>query len=443
MMGRKKLQTLSAIEISRLATPGLHFVGHAAGLALNVTRNGSKNWILRYMLAGRRRDLGLGGYPTVTLAAATAAARVARENIRQGIDPVESARAERQQRRSAALAEQAAAVTFRKCAETYIDGRAAEWKNPKHGQQWRTTLETYVFPFIGDMIVREIDTPHVKAALDPIWLTRTETATRVRNRIELILNFAKVSGYRSGENPARWKGHLDNLLPRPTKVAKTRNHAALPWKRVGSFWAALAELSGAGSNALRFAILTATRSGEVRGARWREFDLEEGVWTIPADRMKAGKEHRVPLSRPALELLRNLPRSEETDLAFPNAKGGSLSDMVLTATIKRMHEVQLRNGEQGWIDPEQDDRVITAHGFRSTFRVWAGETTAYPREVIEHALAHQLKDKTEAAYQRGDLFDKRARLMNEWAAFVLTPSAKASGDVVPIQKHRSHKQEVA
>lgn len=263
------------------------------------------------------------------------------------------------------------------------------------------------------MQVSDVDLTHVLQILEPIWKDKTETASRLRGRIESVLNWATARGYRTGLNPARWRGHLDNLLPARGKIQKVEHHAALSYKELSGFILALRQQAGMGARALEFAILTAARSGEVRGATWAEIDTDAATWTIPAERMKVGKEHRVPLSDAALALLAALPRMGGTDLIFPNTKGTALSDMTLTAVLRRM------------------ERDVTAHGFRSTFRDWAGETTAYPREVIEHALAHQLKDKAEAAYARGSLFDKRRRLMDDWAIYCVTQAAKA-GEVVPI-----------
>lgn len=303
---------------------------------------------------------------------------------------------------------------FQQCAEHYIEAKRAGWKNAKHAAQWGATLTQYAFPIIGTLNVADVTLPHVLKILEPIWTTKTETASRLRGRIQSVLDYATARGYRTGDNPARWTGHLKELLPAPGKVARVEHHAALPWQEVGAFMAELRQQAGMGARALELAILTAARSGEVRGATWAEVDLAQAVWTIPANRMKARKEHRVPLSAEAVELLRTLPRIAGSELLFPNSKGAALSDMTLSAVLKRM------------------GRAVTAHGFRSTFRDWAGECTAYPREVIEHALAHQLRDRAEAAYARGTLFDKRRRLMAEWAQFcgIVAPVA----GVVPLRR---------
>lgn len=406
----KKADELGPLEVSRLTEPGLHFVGVVAGLALKVSVTGARSWILRATVGNRRRDIGLGGYPDVTLAGAREAARNARSKIKEGIDPVDDARAAR----SKLIAEAVSGILFDEAASKYITAHEAGWKNTKHASQWRNTLETYAYPVIGKMRVKDIQTAHVMQVLEPIWTAKSETASRVRSRIELVLDWAKVRGYRKGENPARWKGHIDKLLPKRSEVASVEHHAALPFREIGAFMVSLRKVEGMGARALEFAILTAARSGEVRGATWSEIDLEGATWTIPAERMKAKKEHRIPLADAALELLRILPRMVGTDLVFPSSRNEMLSDMTLSAVLRRM----------GRSD-------ITGHGFRSTFRDWAGETTAYPREVIEHALAHRLKDKAEAAYQRGTLFDKRRKLMDDWAAFCAKVQ-NVSGNVVAI-----------
>ena len=405
----RKAKELSALEVGRLTTPGYHFVGGVAGLILQVIDSGARSWILRATVGDKRRDIGLGGFPDVTLAGAKEAARNARARILAGSDPVE----ERRAARSALIAARAAMMPFAEAASQYIAAHEAGWKSSKHAAQWTATLETYANPIIGRIPVADIETAHVMRVLDPIWTTKTETASRVRGRIESVLDWATVRGFRKGDNPARWRGHLDNLLAPRAKVQKVEHHAALDYREVGAFMAELRTMDGLGARALEFAVLTATRSGEVRGATWAEFDLGAAVWTIPAGRMKAEREHRVPLSADALKLLNALPRIAGTDLVFPSAKNTQLSDMTLTAVLRRM------------------GRDVTAHGFRSSFRDWAGETTAYAREVIEHALAHQLKDKAEAAYARGSLFDKRRRLMADWAKYCGTV-AKA-GNVTPIR----------
>jgi integrase len=412
-MGRKT-KPLGALEVQRLTTPGMHFVGEVAGLALLVSPTGARSWILRATIAGKRRDMGLGGYPDVTLADARRRARDLREQIDNGIDPI----GQRREARAALAAKLAKAMVFNQCVDAYLDAHNESWSNTKHRQQWRNTLTTYAGPVIGGLDVAQIDTGLVLKVLQPIWSEKTETASRLRGRIESVLSWATTAGYRSGENPARWKGHLENLLAMPTKIAKVEHHPALPYRELGAFMADLAQMPGEGARALEFAILTAARSGEVRGATWAEIDMDLALWTIPGERMKAKNEHAVPLSDAALDLLRN--QSREVDLVFPGARAGRpLSDMSLTAVLRRM----------GRSD-------VTAHGFRSTFRDWAAEQTAYPSDVVEMALAHTITNKVEAAYRRGDLIEKRRRLMAEWAKYCATVGP-ATGKVLPMQSTKA------
>lgn len=407
----KRAKAKTAMEVSKLKEPGLHFVGVVPGLALQVTATGARTWILRVVIGPRRRDMGLGGYPAVTLAQAHERAREARDLIRKKIDPIEQQRAASSELRASV----AKALTFKETAKAYMAAHEAGWKNAKHAQQWRNTLQTYAYPVMGDLLVRDVEKEHVLAALRPIWTEKTETAVRVRSRIELVLSYAMQAGYRpEGLNPARWKGGLDQLLPKPRKVATVEHHPALPIDGVGDFMARLRKAEGMGARALEFVILTAARSGEVRGATWAEIDLDAKVWTIPAVRMKAGKEHRVPLSTAAVKLLQGLPKVDGSELVFPAARGGQLSDMTLSAVLRRMNV------------------PAVPHGFRSTFRDWTSERTSYPHEVAEMALAHAIEDKSEAAYRRGDLFQKRRAMMTEWAAFLSTPSV--GGKVLPMQR---------
>jgi len=340
--------------------------------------------------------MGLGGYPEVPLAAARDAARAAREKIRRGVDPIEEAK----QARSSLLSQQASAITFAEAATQYIEAHEAGWRNTKHAQQWRNTITKYANPVLGKLLVRDVTAAHVISVLEPIWRTKTETASRLRNRIELILASATARGYRSGPNPAAWRGHLDKLLPPPSRVAKKRHHPALPYAQAPAFMARLREQSGVGARALEFVILTAARSGEVRGARWEEFDEDSATWVVPASRMKAGREHRVPLSPAALQVLRAQREVAVNDWVFPGLKDRPLSDMTLSAVLRRMGV------------------AAVPHGFRSTFRDWCAEQTHYPNEVAEMALAHIVADKVEAAYRRGDLLERRRQLMDDWASFL-------------------------
>lgn len=412
----RKARELAPVEVKRLTTPGLYAVGGVAGLHLQVTKSGARSWILRATIGGKRRDLGLGGYPDVTLALAREKARDTREKIAQGIDPV----AERQRLRSVALAERLRNMTFQNAAEAVIAKKQAEASNPKHGKQWASTLETYAFPVLGSMSVADIELAHVKQVLEPIWQKKTETATRVRQRIEAVLSWAAVHGHRSGENPARWKGNLDAVLPAPTKVSKVEHHRAMPMDEMHAFMEALEKRQGIAPRCLTFTILTAVRSGEARAATWDEIDLTEKVWKIPAERMKAGREHRVPLSAPAVELLEGLPRFAGCNLIFPNSQGRKLSDATLAAVLKRMKV----HGK------------ATVHGFRSTFRDWAAERTSTPHHVAEMALAHTIKNHAEAAYRRGDLLAKRAKLMQQWADFLATAPAQVD-NVTSIRENKA------
>lgn len=405
----KLAQPLKPLQVGRLTDVGLHRVGTVSGLGLQVTPSGARSWVLRIVIGSKRREIGLGSYPAVTLEAARDKARVLREAVREGRDPVEDKRAAR----SALKASQATARTFRQCAEAYVKAHEAGWKNAKHGQQWKNTLETYAYPVMGDLLVRDVQKGHVLEALRPIWTEKTETASRLRSRIELVLSYAMQAGYRpEGPNPARWRGGLDEILPAPGRVAKVEHHRALPIDSMGAFMGRLRAAEGNGARALEFAILTAARSGEVRGATWAEIDREAKTWTIPAARMKAGKEHRVPLSAAALAVLDRADRLAGTDLVFPAPRGGTMSDMTLTAVLRRL------------------EVPAVPHGFRSTFRDWAAERTAYPGDMAELALAHAIESKVEAAYRRGDMFEKRRRMMTDWAAFIARPAA--AGAVVGI-----------
>lgn len=396
-MGRR-VRILTSLEVSKLRSPGLFFVGVVPGLAISVKAESSRSWILRYYQNGRRRDMGLGPYPEVSLAQARDIAAAKRALIREGVDPIE----QRKEARAKLRSEIESRITFEAAAGKYIESHRRGWKNVKHSLQWGMTLEKYAYPVIGSKSAMEIELQDILKVIEPIWETKTETASRLRGRIESILDWATVRGYRQGANPARWKGNLDMLLPARNKISKVRHFDALPWTECPDFYAELGRRNGISAEALKFCILTACRSGEVRGARWSEIDLERRVWTIPKERMKAEREHRVPISEKAAELLQTLPRFLGEDMVFANSKGGELSNMAL---------LQMLRGIQ---------TSCTVHGFRSSFRDWAGESTHFPREVIEHALAHQLKDKAEAAYARGDLFAKRVGLMEAWASYLVT-----------------------
>lgn len=399
-----KVKKLSAILVSKLSAPG-HY-GDGDGLWLQISGSGSKSWVFRFTIAGRSREIGLGGLNAVSLSIARERARECRLLLTEGKDPIVARNASR----TASALNRARAKTFDQCAAAYISAHRGCWKSAKHSAQWVTSLANYASPVFGSLPVSEVDTDLVVQVLRPIWNTKTETAVRLRGRIECILDWATVSKYRQGENPARWRGHLENLLANPNKIAPVTNFPALPWREIAAFIVDLAGREGTAALAVQFAILTACRSGEVRGARWSEIDLGERLWTIPAERMKAGKEHRVPLSPAAIAVLRQVLR--DGDLVFSGrARDTMLSDMSLTAVLRRMGR-----GD------------ITVHGFRSTFRDWCAEApgNSFSRETCEHALAHSLPNKVEAAYRRGDLFEKRVPLMDAWADYC-TSKVAASG----------------
>ncbi|MFK5597959.1 tyrosine-type recombinase/integrase [Methylobacterium sp. HMF5984] len=385
---------LTALAVARLKTPGLY--GDGGGLWLQVSGKGGKSWVFRYTLRGKSREMGLGSANTFSLVEARHKALVCRKLCFDNVDPIEA----RQQQRREADIEAARAMTFRQCGEAYIEAHKAGWRNAKHGAQWAATLEAYVYPVFGDRSVQAIDTALVTKAIEPIWTTKPETAVRVRGRIESILDWAKARGFRVGENPARWRGHLQNLLPRRAKIQRVSHHAALPFVEVPAFMQLLECQPGIASKLMAFTILTAARTGEALGARWSEIDIEAGVWIVPAERMKGGTEHRVPLSAAALVVLAQMRGLDET-FVFPGGRRGKpLSNMAMLVLLRRM---------------ERSD--LTVHGFRSSFRDWASETTHFPSEVVEMALAHTVESKVERAYRRGDLFEKRQELMRTWAVY--------------------------
>tara|TARA_R110000824_G_scaffold399764_1_gene605681 strand:+ start:600 stop:1967 length:1368 start_codon:yes stop_codon:yes gene_type:complete len=404
---------LSALEVRALEEPGTYAVGGCAGLLLKVSESGGRTWILRTRVGNRRRDFGLGGFPTVSLADARTKAREFRNKLAIGIDPI----AERQAAKSALLAAQVKQLTFREAAERYHVNKEKEFDNAKHRKDWIGSLKRYAFVHFGDVPVRDIELPHVLKALEPIWETKTETATRVRQRVEATLAWATVRGYRQGDNPARWKGNLDAVLAKPSKLGKGKKHfPALPWQRVSEFMKDLRTREGMGAKALEFAILTAARSGEIRFANWKEIDFSAKVWTIPANRMKGKKPHRVPLSPTAIFLLESLPRMENQALIFPGVRGGVMSDRSILSTVGRMNATKNKNGDGHYIDPT-DGRPVVPHGFRSSFKDWARNSSSFPDEVSELALAHVNSDATRAAYARDELLPQRTELMLTWADF--------------------------
>jgi integrase len=399
----RRIGRLSAVALPKLKA-GMHPDG--GGLYLQVTKGGARTWIYRFMLHSRAREMGLGPLHIVTLAEAREQARECRRLRHEGIDPIEARKAQRSEERLAA----ATAMTFKQCAERYIDAHKAGWRNPKHAAQWPSTLATYAYPVFGFLPVQAIDVGLVMKALEPIWRTKPETASRVRGRIESVLDWATVRGYRKGDNPARWRGHLDKLLPARAKVRTVEHHAALPYAEMGEFVAALREQEGVGARALEFLILTATRTGEVIGATWAEIDLQSRLWVIPGSGMKSGREHRVPLSGAAVHVLAPLQsdtKAGTTRRIFP------VSNMAMLMLPRRM-----------------DRPDLTVHGFRSTFSDWCAEQTNTPSEVREMALAHAVGDKVEAAYRRGDLFEKRRQLAEAWAKHC--EAGKISGAVVNL-----------
>ena len=405
----RTIKKLTPLMVSKASQPGLY--GDGAGLYLQVGPTGAKSWLFRFMLNGKSRAMGLGPVHTINIAEARGRAVECRKLLLEGQDPINARNATNLAKRL----QDAQAMTFRQCAEQFIETHRAGWRNAKHAAQWENTLRDYAYPTIGDLPVAAIDTRLVMKCLSEIWTRKTETAKRLRGRIESILDWATTSNYRQGDNPARWRGHLENLLAAPSKVAKVAHHPALPYAEISAFMTDLRQQKGTGARAVEFAILTAARSGEVRGATWGEIDLVQALWEIPAQRMKAEKEHRVPLSSAAIDLLSKLPRLGE--LVFPGAREGApLSDMSLTAVLRRMKR-----------------SAITVHGFRSTFRDWCAESTNFPREVCEHALAHRLPDKVEAAYRRGDLIEKRTLLMQAWSDFCTTVPDMAA--VTPGEEH--------
>lgn len=401
----KFAKELTAAAVAKLREPGRYPVGGAAGLHLRITDSGARLWVHRIMVDGKRRDIGLGRFEDVSLSQARDAARDKSRLVRQGLNPLPSLQ----------LAPVAKVVrTFRATAEEYVESKRDGWRNEKHRAQWTATLEAYAYPEIGEKDVGEIGIEDVLRVLRPIWSSKTETATRLRGRIESVLGYASVRDGRSGINPASWRGVLDKILPAPDKVRTREHHPAMPIAEAPTFMRALEETGGMSALALRFLILTAARSGEVRGATWSEVDLQAGIWAVPPERMKAGAAHRVPLSDQALALLESLPRFAGSDLLFPSPRGGLLADMAMTALMRRR------------------GLAYVPHGFRSTFRDWAGDHTEYPREIVEAALAHAVGNRVEAAYRRKDALERRRPLMQDWADFLeSTPHVASAADLTP------------
>ena len=411
-MPRKLSNALTPLAVKN-AKPGRHADG--GGLHLLVKDSGARSWVYRFMLKGKSHDVGLGpaaGTGAITLSAARDAAEALRITLKAGIDPLQERQRQAAEALAAAQAAQIAGITFKAVAEAYIGANEDSWRNDKHRQQWRNTLSTYAYPVIGSVPVADVSTAHVLQILEPIWKAKPETASRVRGRLETVLDAAKARGYRSGENPARWRGHIAQILPARSRLTRG-HHKALSYSEVPAFMGNLRARSATAALALEFVIITAARTSEVLGAKWTEIDLEKRLWTIPADRMKAGREHRIPLSPRAVEIVESLKPLKKS-WVFPSDKGAKLSTMAMSMLLRRMK-----------VD-------ATVHGFRSSFRDWAAECTGYAHEVCEMALAHVIGNKAEAAYRRGDLFDKRRRLMRDWAVFCDSPEAPVA-KVTPIR----------
>jgi integrase len=399
---------LTLKKVAKLSKPGRHLDGH--NLYLQVSPSATKSWLLRYERDGRERWMGLGPLHTFNLAEARERARKARQLLADGIDPLDSRKAERDRQAK----EAAKSKKFATVAQEYYDAHESSWSNRSWRRQFTATMRDYVYPVIGSLPVAEVDEPLILKILTPIWKEKTVTAKRVRNRIAAVLDFAAAAKYRTGTNPARWEGHLEHLLAAPEKLAPVKHHAALPYVEVAAFLSELRAQPGIAARALEFLIMTATRTGEVANATWSEINLRDKVWVIPAERMKAAKEHRVPLSEPALALLRELPREGEY-VFIGNRTGAPISWIAMWRTLRRLRQ------------------SITVHGFRSTFRDWAAERTNYPNHVVEQALAHSVGNAVERAYRRGDLFEKRRRLMSDWARYCSTPRAADTGNIVALQ----------
>lgn len=426
----KQIKALSSLEVNRLANSGgksieMYPVGGVSGLYLSITPNGARSWVLRVVIGGKRRKVGLGSFPSVTLAQAREAAREARSQIAAGVDPV----AERQAAQAALRAAQQR-VTFAEALVAYHAEKSREFRSAKHSQQWIAQVERLAGEELGPIPVDEIETQDVLRALRPHWNERTDTARRVRGRIENVIDWAVVAGHRpAGDNPARWKGNLAHLLPAPRKVTQACNQPAVALDDLPRWWADLRGREGMATAALQFVALTAARSGEVRGATWDEMDLERGLWIVPASRTKTGKEHRVPLPEAAVALLHDLPRMAGSEFVFWAARGGALSDMSISAVMRRMQEAAVKRGDAGYLDPASK-RPAVPHGLRSSFRDWAAERTSYPGEMAELALGHKIANAVEASYRRGDQIEKRRAMMADWAGFL---AGRESGDVIPLR----------
>lgn len=408
----KQINKLSDRGIKSQNKSGRYADGN--GLYLQVSTSGAKSWLFRYMLDGKSREMGLGSIRTETLSQAREKAKHCKKLLKSGTDPIR----DRQERIAIEKADNKEMLSFQKCTEGYLKSHSASWRSARHAEIWLSSVKRFAYPIIGSIHVNKIERRHIMNILDPIWREKTDTASRLRGRLESILNWATVQEYRKGDNPARWRGYLDQLLPKPSEIHTVKHFAALPYRKINSFTTKLKEREALSALALRLIILTACRSIEMREAEWSEFDLERATWTIPNERMKMKKEHVIPLCEEALEVLQSIPRTDDSKHLFTGPRSKKpMSDVVFKKLMERM-------GVTG----------ITTHGFRSTFRDWAAEQTSFPREVIEACLAHQLKDKTEAAYFRSNLLDKRRELMNKWAEYT-QQVALESGQVISINKN--------
>jgi integrase len=428
----RQTERLSSAKVKH-AKSGMHPDG--GGLYLQVTAGKdkgqvNKSWLFRFALAGRERQMGLGSLNTIGLGEARDAAQRCRQVLREGKDPIATRDAERASQKVA----KAKSVTFDWCATAYMKAHESGWRNAKHRQQWKNTLTTYAGPIIGKLPVEDVDTGLVMQILEPIWAEKNETASRLRGRIEVILDWAKVNGHRSGENPARWRGHLDHLLAARRKVHKGEHYPALPYEQIPAFIAELRQQEGLAAKALEFTVLTAARSGETRGTPWDgEIDTTVKLWTVPPHRMKGERKHEVPLTAPALEVIEYMRSVRENDFMFPGEKPDEpLSDMALTEVIRRMNAAREKAGLPLWTDPKEGNREVVPHGFRSSFRDWVAEKTNFSDSVADAALAHAKGDKVEGAYQRGTRLERRRKLMDAWARYCGTPAAMA-GNVVQMQ----------
>ncbi len=408
----KIAKEMSALEVKRLTGVGKHAVGGVTGLCLNINRNAAKSWILRTTIDGKRKEIGMGSYPTVPLSTARDEARRLLADVRSGSDPVVERKRSRQQATKNA-------VTFAIAFETFFaDKREAEFSNDKHAKQWRSTLEAYAYPVIGDKPVSQIMLDDILKVLKPIWQTKTETAARLRGRMENVLAWATVSGLREGENPARWRGNLDQVLPSPNKVKKQAHRPALQLDDVARWFALLQAREGIAALAMQFLFLNAARSQEIRMATWAEIDQTTCIWTVPAEHMKMKRTHRVPLSDAAMAVLAAAPRLAGADLIFPGMNNRPMSDMTLSAVMRRINESESAAGRTAFVD-SVSGRPLVPHGLRSTFRDWAAERTEYPSDMAELALAHDVGTAVEQAYRRSDMVERRRQMMRDWAQFVL------------------------